>query len=367
MNPAIPNGNNAAGSAAGNAAGEDAAPKFCGNCGAALGQGALICGGCQGFVYAELLETLAARAKATDAAGNQAGAREAWARALTLLPPESSQHKAISDHLASAQGEQLPRPQPPIDETASHPGATGWRKLTGSVGVLGALLWKFKFALFYAFTKFKFLIFGLSKISMLLSMFASFGVYWTIYGWKFAAGFVISIYIHEMGHIAQLRAYGIKASAPLFIPLFGAVIFLKEQLKTAAQDARVGLAGPIWGVGAALFCYAMGALTQERIWIALAQAGASINLFNLIPVWQLDGGRGFHALTKMQRIRLTLLAAALWFALGVPMFFLILLGCGYRLLFTKDAAPEADTTVEIEYAGLMMVLGLLSGLPVVRA
>src|SRR4029077_9171890 len=101
----------------------------------------------------------------------------------------------------------------------------------------------------------------------------------------FAGGFVLSIYVHEMGHIYQLRQYGIKSTAPLFLPGFGAVVFLREKLATPGQDARVGLAGPIWGLGAAIFCYVMAALTQNRIWLALAQAGAMINLFNLIPIW----------------------------------------------------------------------------------
>jgi len=341
---------------------ENAVPRFCGNCGTELASGALICGGCQSLVYAANLEALTARAKTADAAGNTAGANEAWRQALALLPPGSAQYTAIADRLGTAT-----REAGPTDGTEKHPGTTGWRKLTSSVGILGALLWKFKFALLYAFSKFKFLIFGLSKISTVLTMFVSFGIYWTLYGWKFAIGFVISIYVHEMGHIAQLRQYGIKSTAPLFLPGFGAVVFLKEKLATPAQDARVGLAGPIWGLGAALFCYAAAALTHNQFWLVLAQAGAMINLFNLIPVWQLDGGRAFHALTKAQRLRLTALAAVLWFALGVPMFFLILLGCGYRLLFAKDPAPGPDTSIEIEFAGLMIVLGLLSGLPVVHA
>jgi Zn-dependent protease len=353
MTPAIATGNSAAMDA----------PRFCGACGAALATGALICTGCQALVHATQLEALAARAKAAEAVGNTTGAQDAWRQALDLLPADSVQHKAIREHLAAGQQQS----EQPAEEAPPHPGATGWRKLTGSVGIAGALLWKFKFVLVYALTKFKFLLLGLSKISTLLSMFASFGVYWTIYGWKFAAGFVLSIYIHEMGHVAQLRSYGIRATAPLFIPMFGAVIFLKEKLASAGQEARVGLAGPVWGLGAAIACYAMGALTGNRIWIALAQAGAMINLFNMVPVWQLDGGRGFVALTKTQRMRLTVLAAVLWFALGVPMFFLILLGCGYRLLFAKDSSAEPDTAVEIEFAGLMIVLGLLAGLPVVRS
>jgi Zn-dependent protease len=336
------------------------APRFCAQCGTAMGDGALACPGCQTLVYAAQLEALAGRAKAAEGVGNRAGAAEAWSAALPLLPPESAQYRTISAHLATLV-------QPAIEAPAAepHPGRTGWRKLVGSVGVLGALIWKFKFALLYILGKGKFLLFGLTKLSTLLSMFASFGLYWTLYGWAFAAGFVVCIYIHEMGHIWQLRQYGIKSSAPLFLPGFGAVVFVHDRF-TPQQDARVGLAGPIWGTGAALACWAMAAFTQEQIWVALAQAGAMINLFNLIPVWQLDGGRAFNGQTRKERLILTGVAALLWFALKVPMFFLILLGCGYRLVFAKDPAREPDTKIAIEYAGLMVVLGLLSGLPVVH-
>src|SRR5206468_952877 len=74
--------------------------------------------------------------------------------------------------------------------------------------------------------------------------------------WKFALGLVASIYVHEMGHVAALLKYGVRASAPMFIPGLGAVIRMKQALGDPQQEARVGLAGPAWGVGAALAAYA---------------------------------------------------------------------------------------------------------------
>jgi Zn-dependent protease len=81
----------------------------------------------------------------------------------------------------------------------------------------------------------------------LLAMLASLGVYWTMYGWAFAAGLVISIYIHEMGHVAAIRRYGFPASAPKFIPGFGALIQLRGVRPPPVPDARIGLAGPLMG------------------------------------------------------------------------------------------------------------------------
>ena len=152
------------------------------------------------------------------------------------------------------------------------------------------------------------------------------GVYFGAYGWKYALGFVLSIYVHEMGHVAALAKFGIPASAPMFVPGFGAFVRLHQYPATPAEDARVGLAGPIWGLSAALFCAAMYLLTRAQLWGALAHTGAYINLFNLIPVWQLDGSRGFNALTKNQRLIASAVIFAAWLGTGEVMLLVILRG-----------------------------------------
>src|ERR1700689_2677115 len=85
---------------------------------------------------------------------------------------------------------------------------TGWKRSATGAGSAALLL----------LSKGKLLLLGLTKLSTLLSMFAFFGVYWTLYGWAFALGLVLSIYVHEMGHVSALRRYGIPATAPMFIP-----------------------------------------------------------------------------------------------------------------------------------------------------
>src|SRR3989449_3180384 len=87
----------------------------------------------------------------------------------------------------------------------------------------------------------------------------------------------------------------------MFIPGVGAVVRLKQYPASPREDARVGLAGPLWGLGAAAAAYAAYLGTGGGIWAAIAHFGAWVNLFNLVPVWQLDGGRGFPALTRRQR------------------------------------------------------------------
>lgn len=305
----------------------------CPDCGAPIDESALSCPSCHCLTHAKELESLAAQAQQATVRGDLAAAREFWQRSLTLLPPDSVQYRSIKAH---------------IENLKTAPSGNGWKK--GAAGIGPAIL--------LAFTKGKLLLLGLTKLSTLLSMLAFAGVYWALYGWKFAVGLVMSIYIHEMGHVLTLREYGIPASAPMFIPGFGAFIRLKQLRITPIQDSRVGLAGPIYGLGAAAFALAAGYLTGAKVWDAIAHFGAVINIFNLIPVWTLDGSRGFTSQTRQQRLLIVVSAGVLWWVTGEVMLGLVTLGGIYRL-FTKDTAQEPDNV------GMGQFLGLLGALSVV--
>ena len=129
------------------------------------------------------------------------------------------------------------------------------------------------------------------------SMLVSMGAYALIWGWQFGVGFVLLLLIHEMGHVMQLRREGIPASAPMFIPFLGAMVAMKEMPKDAAAEARVGLAGPVLGSLGALIPLALYGLTGDELFKALAFVGFFLNLFNLLPVLPLDGGRAMAALS----------------------------------------------------------------------
>lgn len=203
------------------------------------------------------------------------------------------------------------------------------------------------------------MLLGFTKLNTLFSMFASIGLYWALYGWKFAAGFILGIYVHEMGHVWALRHYGLRASAPMFIPGFGAFVSLYDSPANVGQDARIGLAGPIWGAAAALACLVPVALEGGGVWLAVAHATAYINLLNLIPVWQLDGGRGFRALNRSERLLLLLLMGALWWIAGEGLFLFLALGAAFRIFWSKDHPAEGDQGVLLQYAGLLVLFALL--------
>jgi len=156
--------------------------------------------------------------------------------------------------------------------------------------IVAALLFKFgKVALLFV-GKAKFLV---TSGSMLVSVAA----YSFIFGWKFALGFVLLLLVHEMGHVIQLRREGIEASAPLFIPFLGAVVAAKSLGGNALAEARVGLAGPVLGTLGTLALVPIWLSTDSDFWQALIFTGLFLNLFNLLPISPLDGGRAAAAMS----------------------------------------------------------------------
>jgi len=326
----------------------------CAGCGTELAGTLLRCPACRRLVHADALARLAAEAEEHSAAGHGEEAIQRWRQALELLPADAEQVPAIRDRIG-ALGKSL-------DQAPGRPAPHFTRRFGPLLGGLLLVFWKAKFLVVLLVTKAKFLVLGLTKMGTLLSMFAAAGVYWTLWGWKFAAGIVASIYVHEMGHVARLRRYGIKASAPMFLPGIGAVIRLRQHPATVGEDARVGLAGPIWGLGAALAAYAVYVATGSAIWGAIAHFGAWVNLFNLLPVWQLDGGRGFRALTRQQRWLAAGALAAIWLTTSEPLLVLLALAAGASAFAAGPDEPDAGALGT--YVGLALALAVLSRIPV---
>ena len=172
-------------------------------------------------------------------------------------------------------------PQEWRDYEPIQPGGTDWRKLLrqlwAPVAAIGAFLVKFGAVLL----KFKFFF----------SIFVSAGVYIWIGGWWFGIGLVLLLFVHEMGHVIEAKRQGLPVSAPLFIPMAGALITMKRMPHDAWQEAKLAIAGPMLGSAGALVLYLAGVAADSRPLKALAFLGFFLNLFNLLPVVPLDGGR----------------------------------------------------------------------------
>ena len=331
----------------------------CAECGTQVAPRLVACPACGWLVHGDELRRLAAEAEAAREGGDSRASLAAWRSALELLPPASRQADVIAGKV-----EELAR------EVDAQPGAAsedgdrfGWVKGGGALAAVGLLAWKLKAVLGFVVTKGKVLLLGLTKSSTLFSMLLSAGLYWSLWGWRFALGLVASIYVHEMGHVVALRRFGIRATAPMFIPGLGAVVRLKQYPASPMEDARVGLAGPIWGLGAVVVTYGLHLVTGWDSLAAIARFAAWINLFNLLPVWQLDGGRGFRALGKTDRWWVVAAIGGMWFLTEEGLLALLLLAGFLRTLI--DSAPEeSDRTTLWQFLALIVAFSWFSTIPV---
>jgi Zn-dependent protease len=215
-----------------------------------------------------------------------------------------------------------PPPAPlenPFGESVGRESSAGGlrRRIGGALAAAAALIAKF-------FAAIKGSLLFLPKLATtagtaLVSV-AAYSLFW---GWTFALGFVVLLFIHEMGHVIQLRREGLKATAPMFIPFFGAVVVAKSLGENALAEARVGLAGPILGTTGAAGCLAIAEATNSDMLRALAYVAFFLNLINLIPLVPFDGGRAMAAM-----------APAMWFVgLGAMVVLLLLTGNFFLLVF----------------------------------
>ena len=348
----------------------------CPACGAPVSPRLLACPSCRGLIHAERLNRLAASANTAAGQGDTGAQLAAWREALELLPPTTRQHQIISQKIVDLDKRlesdpKRPTSKPGAKSSAAGGGSTkGWKGAAG-LGGISLILWKFKFVAILLAGKLKFLLLGLTKASTFFSMFLSIGVYWTAFGAPLAIGLVISIYIHEMGHVATLTRYGHSASAPLFIPGLGALIRLRRDIPDPRQDARIGLAGPVWGLGAAIVAAVVYYATAKPIWGAIAQLGAWINLFNLIPIWSLDGGRAFRTLPRRRRRLAVLAIGVVWLFISSvdpgskAEGMLVLIGAGAIFRSVAGEAPhEPDDAALATYIALVAALAALASLPV---
>jgi Zn-dependent protease len=253
-------------------------------------------------------------------------------------------------------------------EASSHPlytpapSAPRRRRLPGWLAALGVVLLKLKSLVL--------LLPKLKLFSTSASMLVSVGAYALFWGWKFAIGFVLLLLVHELGHVIQLRREGIPASAPMFIPFLGAMVAMKQMPKDAGAEARVGLAGPVLGSLAALVPLGIHWLTGSEFWAALAFTGFLLNLFNLLPVLPLDGGRAMAALSPwMWLVGYALLIAAT-VAFPNPILLLILLFGGletwrrWKARGTPEGREFHRVSPRTRAAVAAVYLGLAAGLAV---
>ena len=213
--------------------------------------------------------------------------------------------------------------------------------------------------------KLKSVIFLLPKLKLLASsgtILVSLAAYALFWGWSFAAGFIALLFVHEMGHVIALRREGLKASAPMFIPFMGAVIAARSLGRNALAEARVGLAGPILGSIGSAVCLLIWHATGNDLWRALAFTGFFLNLFNLLPVVPLDGGRAMAAMAPWMWFVgfAALIPLALIFP--NPVIFLILVVAGFetykRWKLRRSSSPDQQAYYRVRPLDRALVAGV---------
>jgi Zn-dependent protease len=216
------------------------------------------------------------------------------------------------------------------------------RKLAAPFIALGLLAWKAKF-IFVAIFKFK--IFTTSA-SMLVSV-AAYALFW---GWKFAVGFVLLLLVHELGHYLEARRQGLNVSAPMFIPFLGAAILLRENPLNAWREALVAFAGPVVGSLGAAAVWFVGEQQDSEFLLALAFTGFLVNLFNLIPVVPLDGGRIAAAIHPAVWVVGFLGLVGLLFLAPNPLLIVIVVVVGFELWrrWQERGLPESQAYYEVK-------------------
>ncbi|RED58623.1 site-2 protease family protein [Cohnella lupini] len=210
------------------------------------------------------------------------------------------------------------------------------RSLWVGIGIF--LLAKFKWAL----ALLKWTKFGGTFISMMISL----GAYAAIYGWKFGVAIIYLIFVHEMGHLVAAKRKGIPTSPAFFIPFVGALVSLKERPRDAATEAYLAYGGPLAGLISFLPAVALYWMTEDPFWAVVIFTGALLNLFNMIPVSPLDGGRIVSVLsTKIWLAGLILLGIIVAISPSPILFLIIIIG-----LFTWwNRAKEDSRNAVLSY------------------
>jgi Zn-dependent protease len=202
------------------------------------------------------------------------------------------------------------------------------QRRSGLLGWLGTLVAG-------AFAVFKYAFFVIPYGKTVITLVISFGAYAIFFGPWFAAGLVAMILIHEFGHVIEINRQGMKATAPVFIPFFGAAIFQRDHPQSALHQAQIGIAGPLLGTVGATAAYVLYGSTHFTPLLLAAYLGFYINLFNLIPAGMLDGGWILAPVSKwFQVFGLGLLAVLVIFG-GISPIILLFILLGLPTIFAR--------------------------------
>nr|WP_218039596.1 site-2 protease family protein [Dendrosporobacter quercicolus] len=203
--------------------------------------------------------------------------------------------------------------------------------------------------------------------AMAASMLISLAIYAAAFGLKYAAGFILLLFIHELGHLFASRVVGLATSAPIFLPFIGAVISLKQLPNNAKMEANIAIGGPAMGTLSALICLIFYFWSDSLLMLVLAYTACLLNLFNLIPCDPLDGGRIVAAISPhLWWIGILVIGGLFFYTHNIIM--LLIFAVSLLRLWRSEKWDENSTYYRLSlrqrlrvlwwYLGLLTVLGI---------
>ncbi|HUB67201.1 MAG TPA: site-2 protease family protein [Candidatus Methylacidiphilales bacterium] len=218
----------------------------------------------------------------------------------------------------------------------------------------------------------KFGVLALKSLKTSLSMLLMIWIYSLIFGWPFAIGIVLLLFVHEMGHVIAAKWLGIPVTAPIFIPFFGAAITMQQNPRDAWTEALMAYGGPFAGCIGSWICWYAAIQLQQEWLMGVASVSFVINLFNMIPVPPLDGGRICAAVSPWFWLigAVLLLASVLYFhawnsVFIIVLFFIVALPRIKQTLFghpTPEMEQYYNTHISNRLSMALMYLGLIGAL-----
>ena len=249
------------------------------------------------------------------------------------VPPPPPQYPVTSD---------IP-PDSPYHGSPAPAGRTNRGVLGGLLAVVVALVSKGGYLLA--------LVFKIPAAATLITAAVSFGVYAWAYGPLVAVALIAMLFVHEMGHVIEIRRQGMHATAPIFVPFLGAAIFQRSHPTSALKQAEIGIAGPIAGTIGATAAFVLYGATHDQIFLIAALIGFFINLINMVPIWQLDGAWILAPVSPwLQVAGFAMIAAAALFFHYVSFLLIIVVVLGIQTVIQRfrDANNPYYTSVPVQ-------------------
>lgn len=187
--------------------------------------------------------------------------------------------------------------------------------------------------------------FKIGKVGLVGASLASYAYMFT---WEFAVMIMFMLFVHESGHIWAMKRCGMKTKGIYFLPFIGGAAVSDDDFPSRGAEVFIAIMGPIWGFTLALLTGFVYVATENPLFAAAASWMAMVNLFNLLPINPLDGGRIMKSIAYSVHSRIgfvfliigILASGLLAFKVGFGLFVFLLVISGVEIIFEYKRQKE---------------------------